>query len=354
MRERSFSSAELDEWFYYYDQLDDYGPYHHPEYISTISGDLEFEEETAELYVLEGTEGFIYYPYIKRPLTTLEFDYQYKFDSSETFDIISSWYYGGALLSDNAERSLANQFADAFSEFCVRNNIVSEFVRFDPNAKNHEVFSALEPIHNRKTVWIDLLQSKQEIWDSYEGRNQRAIKQAKNSDLYVEVTRSKSDYEAFHELYSTRMVEMDAADHYRFSYSSFEELLVDNTDLMTLIVVRDDDELVGGFIAAHTDQYAHHFLSAADTDYWDQRINNLLYHNVVMEMKESGKEVFDFQGGREGVFKFKKGFSDTYREFHVAKRIHDDTKYSKLVRAATNNGIDTDKGYFPEYREKQS
>jgi hypothetical protein len=72
-------------------------------------------------------------------------------------------------------------------------------------------------------------------------------------------------------------------------------------------------------------------------------------------MRSRGFGRFDFQGGRPGVFKVKKGFSTENRgEFYIAKQTHLPGVYDSLIAAAADTGIDTNTGYFPAYREEQS
>jgi catechol 2,3-dioxygenase-like lactoylglutathione lyase family enzyme len=74
-----------------------------------------------------------------------------------------------------------------------------------------------------------------------------------------------------------------------------------------------------------------------------------------MHMRGTGRERFDFQGGRPGVFRFKKGFSTENRgEFHVARRVHKPQAYDELVDAADAAGVEVDTDYFPQYRNDTS
>lgn len=349
-----FSADERDGWDEYFERLSDAGVYHDPTYLTTLAGNFE-PPEIAELFVFdpEGTSGFVYYPYLRRPLNDLSF--AEAGSTPEYSDIVSSWYYGGPLLSGpDADPTLPEQFADSFGEMCDDRGIVAEFVRFDPLLENHEAFDCLDPTFNRETVPVDLSGSASDVWEGYEGRNQRAIKQAEETDITVEPTRDPTDVDSFHDIYRSAMEARDAAPHYRFDVEFFHELVRDLPGVATLLVARYEGEVIGGFIAVHDDSVAHHFLSASIPDYWDLRVNNLLYHEVVMHFHDRGFRTFDFQGGRPGVFKFKKGFSQNRGQFYLATRIHLPDVYDDLVRAADQAGIDTDTDYFPAYRVEQS
>jgi hypothetical protein len=348
-----FRGEDINKAIKYYEKLHDKGIYHHPKYLQVLSGNLEFDGERAEAFVIESDGEFVYYPFISRPLDTIQFDSTVPLHKYR--DIIASWYYGGPLASSGATPQLLEKFVSEFESFCIDNNYVSEFIRFDPNIENYKDFFSLNPKFNRKTVWVDLNQSKEGIWDGYEGRNQRAIKQAQDSDLSVEATNNIEDIGDFHTVYSQRMEEMGVTEHYRFNKEFFYDILTEQlSDYFTLLVAREEEDIVGGFIIAHDAGVGHHYLSASLKDYWDDRINNLLYHNAVLEMHDKNANKFDFQGGREGVFKFKKGFSPHRGEFHISKCIHDGIPYQRLVDEANAAGISTNDGYFPQYRIERS
>lgn len=353
MRSLTYTVDDPESWRTWFEPLDA-GPYHSPTYLEELAGEFEYDAETAELFVYGDETEFVYYPYIRRPLADVRGAEKALEDPASYSDIVSSWYYGGPILSPGADESLTVEFADAFREFCTREGIVAEFVRFDPNRRNHETFDVLDPEFNRETVHVDLTKSKRTIWDEFEKRNRNAIRQAQATDLVVEPTTDRDDYRAFYDIYRNAMEAKDASDHYRFPFSFFEDLFgID--DLSTLIVARYGDAVVGGAVVVHDDGLAHDYLRASNPDYWDMRVNNLLCYETMMEMRRRGRGRFDFQGGRPGVFKFKKGFSTEGRgEFHIARHRHLPDVYDRLVEAAGEQGIDTDTGYFPAYREEQS
>lgn len=348
-----FTEGKLNKWQNWYQSLERAGPYHDPEYLQLLVGGFEQESESAEAFVYRTDDAFVYYPYIRRTLSELAFEPD-SINLEEYSDIVSSWYYGGPVASPGADEETIDRFLDQFSDYCQRENIVSEFVRFDPNVENHETFESLDPIFNRETVKVDLTQSLDAIWDDFEKRNRNAIRQAQETDVVVELTTDPKDYAAFHEIYTNAMEAQDASKHYRFPLQFFEDLL-DKDELATLSVARYNGKVIGGSLVVHDDDIAHDYLRASNPDYWDLRVNNLICYETLIQMREDGHELFDFQGGRPGVFKFKRGFSKSGRgEFHIAKQVHLDGVYDTLVDTAAGAGIDTESGYFPAYRVEQS
>ena len=351
MEATHLTAEDTDEWWDYYEAVDEPGPYHRPDYLLTLAGEFEHKDERAEAFVLEDGDELVYYPYIRRSLESVPFADEAETDLSEYDDIVSSWYYGGPFTSrDDGE--LCEAFAEEFCDFCWSEDIVAEFVRFDPNERNHERFDCLEPEFNRETVTVDLTKDEDTIREEFEKRNRNAIRQAQETELEVEPTEEREDYEAFYGIYTNAMDAKEATDHYRFEYSFFVDML--ETDLSTLLVAKYDDEVVGGAMVVHDERIAHDYLRASNPDYWDMRVNNLLCYRALMHMRETGRETFDFQGGRPGFFKFKKSFSPHLAELYLATSVHMPGVYDDLTDEAERAGIDTGGGYFPEYRVEKS
>lgn len=353
MTKDSFRTDELDAWWRYYNRLDEGGPYHEPAYLNILENHYGVADQTAELFVYEQGEDFVYYPYLIRSVSTVPFAEATSVDTSRYSDITASWYYGGPIATHGGDKSLLTGFRQAFEEHCRETGIIAEFVRYDPNLENHQLFDFMNSEFNRETIPVDLTKSKEALWDGFEKRNRNAIRQAQDSDLVVEPTGEPHDIRDFHEIYSNAMDARDAAAHYRFDVEFFHELLAD-PNRATLLVARHGELVVGGSLVVHDDQTAHDYIRASNPDYWDQRVNNLLCYEALMHMRDRGRYLFDFQGGRPGVFRFKKGFSPDRREFHIGKEIHLEGVYERLVDDAAAAGIDPDKAYFPAYRREHS
>jgi hypothetical protein len=348
MEVRALSADDLDTWQDYFERLVEAGPYHDPTYVSTVATWVEGPSAEPELLVLDDGDGFVYYPRIVRSLSDLPFADANGLDATEHYDAISSWYYGGPLLGgSDPDPDLPERFVDALERHSREHDVVSEFVRFDPNRENHAAFEAMSPDHSLDTVRVDLTQSEEAIWDDFERRNRNAIRQAQDTDLEVEPTSDPDEYEAFYGIYRAAMEAKDAGERYRFDYEFFEELL-GRPDLASLVVARYDGEVVGGSMLVHDDRVAHDYLRASEPDYWDMRVNNLLCYGSLTHMRDTGRELFDFQGGRPGVFKFKRGFTRSGRgQFHVAENVYLPDVYEALVEAA---GVDATTDFFPAYR----
>lgn len=340
------SGSDLLSWRNYYDRLKQKGIYHSPEYIRIL--EKQYRDE-AELFVYGNKEEFVYYPYFKKCLSQLPFEDKYVKNLSDYFDIVSSWYYGGPLVqSGKIDKLIFSNFLKSFSEYAYQNHFVSEFIRFDANIKNYNFYSREQVELERETVYVDLSNSLDTIWNNFSDANHRAIKKAeKNKFTVFPVSHSDCKYwESFFKVYNDEMYRKNAPTHLCFPLSFFleyKEKLKNNT---ILIVIEKEKEFCGGFIIIFDNHVAYHFLSATLPKFWPERINNLLFYNAILWAKEKELKIFDFQGGRKGVYKFKTNFSQSRREFYTYKKIHLNEIYLELSSKLSNECT----SYFPAYR----
>ncbi|MBS13502.1 MAG: hypothetical protein CME19_18125 [Gemmatimonadetes bacterium] len=340
-----YSSSDVGSWQLAFEGVGSPGVYHSPDYVRLLE---QHGYGIAELSRWVSEEGQVYYPYFKRKVEGAGI--------KNLWDIQSSWYYGGPIVKaadSAAEKSLLQNFRQAFSEQCSQARVVSEFVRFDPNLMNHSVFESVERVDlNRETVYVDLGRSEEDIWAELKSENRTSIRKARKSGVSVDVSRSKTDIVRFVEIYEEEMSRKGAYSHYNLDQTFFEDLVEMIGNQFVLICGSVEGRMVGATLCLYDGHTAYDFLMASLPDYWDMRINNLLMFESIVWAKQHGLDRFDLQGGREGVFRFKGTFSDRRAEFYTAGIVHDRCAYDSLCASA---GAPPDsQDYFPAYRKRDS
>jgi hypothetical protein len=306
--------------------------YNSPDYLIFLE-ESGFGKAVCQIF--EKDDRFIYFPALLRPLPF----------GSEGYDIISSWYYGGPLPNWLDCKPFDSNWTNTIIEGRITLNAICEFIRCDPNLKNHVFLSPPFNVHfNRATVVVNLENSWKEVVKGFSSQNRRNIKRAEKSGLEVRVDQSELAWKSFAEIYQEEMIRKNAPSHLRFDYQFFEKL--SRMKDFTLFIITSKERILGGFISAHGAKIAHHYLSAVIYNHWDKRPNNLLYTKVLEYFWEKDYRLFDFQGGRKGVFRFKMNFSKLRGEFFVANCIYDRQKFNELTKRA---GACIDK-HFPPYR----
>jgi len=352
------SEPDFTLWKSYYDRLNQKGVYHSPEYIKVLEGHYQND---AELFVFGNEDNFIYYPYFKRSLDGLPFSERCDIDLTQYYDLVSSWYYGGPVVclcdpEDKPDGSLLMEFLESFRQYCQRSQIVSEFIRFDPNIKNYLYFQDNLPIkYNRETIYVDLTLSEEDIWAGYKGRCRTAIKKGQQYPVEVAVARPSDFLHEFYIIYDSEMTRKNAPSHYLFSKQFFKDLMNALQEKVVLFAVTYDKKMIGGTICLiDKSGIAYDYLTATLPDYWEYQVNNLLFHEVILWCRKSGVHTYDFHGGRDSVAFFKASFSSSRRNFYVSQIIHAPGVYDLLVSAMHRYCDEGSTTFFPEYRTKDT
>jgi lipid II:glycine glycyltransferase (peptidoglycan interpeptide bridge formation enzyme) len=350
----------LEEWKHYYELLRHKGIYHSPEYIKAFE---DHYQSSAELFLFKvDNDNFIYYPYFKRSLKYLPFDKSCRYDFVNSYDIVSSWYYGGPLVHfhnrENIDK-LVSSFHTAFSQYCRESRIVSEFIRFDPNLENHSYFENVLPmVSNRQTVYVNLMQSVEDIWNNFQGRARTAIRKAQKMGINVRVSdKCPEDIESFYKIYNAEMERKRAPSHYRFNLAFFQNLIDEISDNIELVYAELDGAMFssGLFVYDNKHHIAHYFLMATQNEYQQYQANNLILYETMLHFKNRNFSTFDLQGGREGVYKFKTSFSKKERAtFFTSGIIHDVPAYDELVECTKLVSDIHNENFFPLYRLKNT
>lgn len=344
------ASTELEEWEEWYARLESGGVYHSPKYVRTLQAHLEAE---AELLVYREGEKLVYYPYFRRKIEGPRSSDTATAGTGGYSDIVSSWYYGGPLVSGldpTRDRKFVRRFAQCFSQYCLDERIVSEFVRFDPQLRNDVAVGDVMAVrYDRPTVHVDLTQSDREMWAGFEGRNRTSIRKAVACGIRV-VEAGADGIGEFARVYQREMQRKGAQGHYLFDERTFELFAEQLKERFLLFLAYHEERPIGGGVVMRGSGVAHDFLRATLPQFWSMQPNNLLLFEEIQSCKRRGDRVFDLQGGRPGVFEFKRAFSSARGAFHVAKIVHLPKVYRMLTGLAEDAGADTSGGFFPSYR----
>ncbi|OVE76424.1 hypothetical protein BVX97_00875 [bacterium E08(2017)] len=332
---------DLDEGMSYYCRIPGAGIYHRPDYLSYLQKHY-YRDSTGHILIYEEGDMFIYYPFFKRPVIVND-------NVSDYYDITSSWYYGGVLAGGGSspDDRFIFAFDDVLQEMCLAEHIVAGFDRLDPNLENHHLYRNMncELMENRQTVYVDLEQDESELWKGLHESRRRNIRKAQDRGVAVETTEDEGDWMQFWEIYNSEMLRKDSVDRLRFTKESFLDLRKDLSAGAKLLVARNSN-VIGGFLMLHDGRIGHHFLSASMPEYWEHKVNDILFYSAVLSAKNLGCGTFDFQGGRHGVYEFKRKFSNERKTFYTIPRVYDSKQYDLIVNEAGNDA----NGYFPAYR----
>lgn len=280
----------------------------------------------AQLFVYEDKDNIALYPYIKHMV-------DYKERDTLFYDIETAYGYGGPVVKKH-DPDFENAFETAFLEYCQTDNIIAEFLRFHPLLENEKIFRReINVLHNRKTVWINLEKSLDEIWmQDISTQNRNTIKKCVKNGLRVEIS---EDYDEFLEIYNQTMKKVGADDFYFFGKKYYDSVKI--APCYLLMRVRRDRETLAAAIFMEYGDYFHYHLSGSRREFLKLDPNNILLWEAIKYAKTKGCKKMHLGGGlsdiqEDSLFQFKKKFSSECKDFYIGKRVHNRNVYKELIR----------------------
>lgn len=279
----------------------------------------------AKLFIYEEKDEVAIYPFLMNKIEGYNLDKDY-------YDIQTAYGYGGPISSTD-EDGFLNNFENEFLNFCNKNNIVAEFIRFHPCIKNQKVFNKnITILENRTTVVVDVSKPQDEIWmDDIKGKNRNMIRKSEKNGLTVEIY---NDYSTFKNIYEETMGKVDAEGYYYFKDEYYNTMQEDRNYIM--LNVKYDNETIASAIFMSYEEYFHYHLAGSKKEYLKFAPNNLLLWEAIKYANSNGKKIFHLGGGltnslEDNLFKFKSSFSKEYLKFYIGKRVHNQEIYSHLI-----------------------
>lgn len=279
----------------------------------------------AKLFVYKEEKNMVLYPFMLNEIKELYFDTRF-------YDIESAYGYGGPI-TNSYDKEFLNNFENNFMRYCIKSNIVAEFIRFHPLIKNENIFSKnIDVSHNRTTVYLELSKGIDRIWnEDISSKNKNKIRKAEKSNLIVEVN---SNYEEFKEIYFKTMDKVNASDNYYFNDKYYEK--IQNNRGMFLFNVKKDDVTISSAIFMAQGEYFHYHLSGSRKEYLKFAPNNLLLWEAIKFACKHGAKKFHLGGGlnnnlEDNLIIFKKSFSNNTAKFYIGKRVHNQEVYDYII-----------------------
>ncbi|MCL6561056.1 MAG: GNAT family N-acetyltransferase, partial [Firmicutes bacterium] len=287
------SLQDREQWLQELENLKELCPdlHYRPEYCGLFRGQGE-----ARLFVYREGTASVVYPFLLRKVNLIS-----GLEGAlgqDLYDITSPYGYGGPLASPAAAESVWDNFYRCFVQYCKKNDIITEFIRFHPLLGNHRLLTNhVEVERVSSVVCVDLKGSDEEIWSGYERNNRKNIKKAYREGLEVILEETPAHFTDFITIYHQTMLRNRAGEFYFFSGDFYDRI---------------HKELKGHFLYAHTlrggrvistelllynETYIHSFLGGTLDEFFEYRPNNILKHEVIKWAKKKGIKYFLLGGG---------------------------------------------------------
>ena len=266
----------------------------------------------------------------------------------EFFDLSTPYGYGGWIIEGNDTEELFR----TYEAWAVKNEIISEFVRFHPMICNHTASSSFyEVVRLGEVVHMDL-DSPESIWDQMFSKNRNMIRKALKNGIKIYNGRFPEIYEKFRVIYNGTMDKDDAEDYYYFSPEFYDSLLNDLPENAQVFWAQKDDQVIAAAVMLTANGRMNYHLSGSLKEYSSLAPTNLLLYKAALWGAANGCRTLYLGGGvgsqEDNLFKFKKAFyKGPLNRFFIGKKTYDCEKYEELLAKRENVG---NPEFFPKYR----
>ncbi|MCE7791182.1 peptidoglycan bridge formation glycyltransferase FemA/FemB family protein [Salipaludibacillus sp. CUR1] len=321
-------------------------------YFDTKYGFLyeEIEKGSCEEFKLNCQYGSVYHMFIKREIP-------FNINNQTFYDLTTPYGYGGPIIQEyknGNKNNLLKEFNIKFKEYCAKNNIVSEFIRFHPLFNNAKEFNSVYTLeHIRKTVGTSISNQDSTLSREFSKSARKIIRKAINIGVSYKVTKKPNNLDNFMDIYYSTMKRNNASEYYYFSKEYFYNCLDNFKENIILVEVIYDNKVIASGLYFVYGEIIHAHLSGTLNEYLYLSPAYVIKYATVQWAEANGIKIIHYGGGTsnkpdDSLYQFKKKFGKkTEFDFYVGKRIWNDKVYNKLCES---RGINPDKDFFPSYR----
>ena len=280
---------------------------------------------------------------------------------SDWYDCTSPYGYSGLLISPSQEE--LQWFLEAFCHTARARGIVTAFFRLHPLFVLE--LSALgkfgQLIRHGQTVYINLFESKERIWEQMSTNHRRNIKKLIRLGFHVCLD-DWSRLRDFIALYHSTMRRVEAVERYFFSEEYFEDLRAKLGNRVHLVcVLTSTNELAAAGLFMVTEGIVQFHLGGTATQYLSLSPSKLMHDFMWRWAQEQSNYVSHLGGGvggaEDSLFHFKAGFSPARGEVYTYRIVVDESKNATLLQAGKSvrgiSGLGAS-DFFPAYRHLEN
>ena len=304
---------------------------------------------TSETFELANEYGKIRHMFIKREIPEI-------IDGVTYYDLVTPYGYGGPIIIESCGQNekLVHEFADDFAQYCKKNNIVSEFVRFHPAAGNGVTFDGMyNAEHIRNTVGTNLADFDDPVQSEFSKSCRRIIRQSLKKNVSYKIIHAPESLDSFTTIYYETMKRNTADDFYYFSPDYFHALVREIPQNILYVEAVYEGKIIAAALCFVASEFIHEHLAGTYDEYMHLSPIYILRYGMALYGKEHGYKLIHYGGGRSNdvedtLYQSKKRFAaNTDFAFYVGRKIWNQEIYQKLCE---RKQCSTDEPYFPAYR----
>lgn len=339
---KTYSLKQREEWFKIVDSFRVNDIFYYPEYVDAYE-----KNGDGEPILICYTNGNLkaINVVIKREILSI-----WNFGGRKLVDFITPYGYGGVLFNKRCNSGDKKEFIMEYFEYCRSNNVITEFVRFNPILENFKGLDRFVPVTKLGPTVSIKTQDINQLWQNYSSKNRNTIRKSIKNGVEVFFGNSIDLQKVFRKIYTETMIRDNADPYYYFSDMYFDSLFLNLKYKMKFFYAVYNDEVISIAIILFHRKKVHYHLSATSYEHRNIAPTNLLLYELSKYAVSNGYDEIHLGGGlggkKDSLYSFKKSFSkEDDNIYAVGKWIFDEEMYELLVK-----NIDND-SYFPLYRK---
>ncbi len=251
-------------------------------------------------------------------------------------DISGIYGYTGPLASSDSPTFLARAW-QAFDDYCDRQSIIAEFVRFSPFNRNERfAHPGTEVTENRTLAVSSLPQTEEALLALLGAKTRNMLRKAGNAGLSARELELPRHLPAFRALYDDTMGRNKAPEFFHYDDSYWRHMLALGPGLRLFGVFSGDILVACAMSVSHGASGLYH-LGASRPDYSRLGAGNLSLYVMSCGLMRAGVTFLNMTGGRttaadDPLLLFKKNNATGTAPFYIGKRIINRDAYGHATR----------------------
>lgn len=338
---------DIEKYTQYYQKAKFRNIYHNPMYL--------LAEEKAEryktyIYTYVCEDQFVLLPSVKRRINDLEI-----FIEVETiyYDLVTPHEYSGVVASEY-NIDLFKEFYKELEEFCSNNNIIFQFIRFNPYSDEYKAATNFNIIFCDAQNWFDCAT---DVLAQFSKRKARYVKSFLNKGIrLVEAEKNKENIRIFYDLYKEAMVSLQANQFMFFNYKYFEMLCLNEYVKIFFIPELDNNNILAGIIMLcdSENRRVYHHLSFRNRLVSSEHSMEFMIYATAQWSKEHNYLYMHMGGGSEKLHQFKDGCTKEKVDYYIGNKIYNMKIYENLCNKFCSVYPEMkESSFLPLYRSKE-
>ena len=336
---------EKEKWRKIVKSFNKYDVFYLPEYVEALK--IHGDGEPILFYYNDGKTKAMNV-IMKRDIAKTEF-FKDKIEENKYFDLSSPYGYGGFIIEGEDYKKVN----ESYEEYCKKNNIICEFVRFHLLENYQEKYDG-EAINLKHNIIRKLDMNPEEMLMDFEHKVRKNIKKANRNNLQIQIDENCETLDEFLKIYYSTMDRNNAEQEYYFDKSFFKKLNEMKENVVYFNVLYEG-KVISTELVIYSPNNCYSYLGGTLSEYFDLRPNDFLKYEIIKWAYNKGIKNFILGGGYggedDGIYRYKKSFAPNgIYDFYIGKNIFNKKIYAELVKIREEGEKIENTNFFPLYR----